>query len=65
MLYSDGYSEREDGDMYRLTVGEYEDTVEIGTFETREEAVYALGEYALGLPPVQRVEYPRIERVED
>lgn len=33
--------------MYELTVGEYEDTQSLGTFETRESALVALGEHVL------------------
>lgn len=33
--------------MFELTIHEYEDTQVLGTFETREQALLALGEYVL------------------
>ena len=50
---------------FRVTVGIYEDLVDLGTFDTRELALQAIGEYAIGRCCYNSVEYPAIELVDE
>mgnify|MGYP000579506418 CR=1 FL=1 len=48
--------------MFELTIYEYEDTQVIGTYETRDAALIALGQWFLDHGDAQLV-YPRITEV--
>lgn len=53
---------------YRLTVGEYDDLFEVGVYDTRQQAIYALGEFVMhqAQNPIyasRPVEYPKITEV--
>lgn len=53
-----------DGIKYRVTVGEYEDEVEVGTFDTELEALAALGRFAVKLHRRESIQYPKVEKVD-
>ena len=48
--------------MFELTIGEYEDTQVLGTFETRDAALIALGQYVIDHDGIGYV-YPHITEV--